>query len=260
MEAPIVTALYMVDNWLARIGKKQSDLMPHNWKRLAENALFMMQLAGETADSLLGFVNMHRAPEQTVTLNQLRKMITSGDDGDLMALCTVAFMCKFEPQALFVSDLKAKLAESAKTEALRLVQDITFKSSIIGDIHSCPKCAFIHKEIVPAAKFCPQCGMSLATGVAPQANNVVNAVRIPVGDSQMPLLDRSCNSLEFSVRVWNCLQNTNIRFAGELVQKTESELLKIENFGRESLGVTKDALAELGLTLDMDVRGWKPPT
>ena len=64
-------------------------------------------------------------------------------------------------------------------------------------------------------------------------------------------LYRSVNELELSVRAANCLRNANIRFIGELVQKSEQEMLKTKNFGRKSLNEIKEILAELGLSLGM---------
>ena len=69
-----------------------------------------------------------------------------------------------------------------------------------------------------------------------------------------PHLFRSVDELELSVRSANCLQNANIRYIGELVQRTEGEMLKTKNFGRKSLNEIKDVLAsmdlQLGLVLD----------
>lgn len=72
-------------------------------------------------------------------------------------------------------------------------------------------------------------------------------------------LDRSVNELELSVRSANCLQNANIRFIGELVQKTEADMLKTKNFGRKSLREIKDILQRMGLTLGMSIDNWEPP-
>jgi len=73
------------------------------------------------------------------------------------------------------------------------------------------------------------------------------------------LLDRSVDELELSVRSHNCLKNANIRTIGELVQKTESEILKTKNFGRKSLNEIKEILQQMGLTLGMqiDLDGFK---
>ena len=72
-------------------------------------------------------------------------------------------------------------------------------------------------------------------------------------------LNRHVNELELSVRSINCLQNANIGTIGELVQKTEPEMLKTKNFGRKSLNELKEIILEMGLSFGMDVRGWEPP-
>ncbi len=70
---------------------------------------------------------------------------------------------------------------------------------------------------------------------------------------------RSVDELELSVRSANCLQNANIRFIYELVQKTEAEMLKTKNFGRKSLNEIKEILSEMGLSLGMKLEGFVPP-
>ena len=67
------------------------------------------------------------------------------------------------------------------------------------------------------------------------------------------ILDRNINELELSVRPANCLRDANIRTIGELVKKTDSELLATKNFGKKSLQEIKNVLEELGLHLGMDV-------
>jgi DNA-directed RNA polymerase subunit alpha len=67
---------------------------------------------------------------------------------------------------------------------------------------------------------------------------------------------RSVDELELSVRSANCLQNAAIRLIGELVQKTEAEMLKTKNFGRKSLKEIKEILAEMGLSLGMKLDNW----
>ena len=71
-------------------------------------------------------------------------------------------------------------------------------------------------------------------------------------------LNKHVNELELSVRSINCLQNANIGSIGELVQKTESEMLRTKNFGRKSLNELKEILEEMGLSFGMDIRGWTP--
>lgn len=69
---------------------------------------------------------------------------------------------------------------------------------------------------------------------------------------------RTVDELELSVRSANCLANANIKYIGDLVQKTESEMLKTKNFGRKSLKEIKEILAEMGLALGMKLDSWPP--
>ena len=81
------------------------------------------------------------------------------------------------------------------------------------------------------------------------------------GGSQFnPNLYRSVEELELSVRSANCLQNANIKYIYELVQKTEAEMLKTKNFGRKSLNEIKDILGEMGLSLGMKLDGFVAPS
>ena len=68
-------------------------------------------------------------------------------------------------------------------------------------------------------------------------------------DQMNEVLNRSVEELELSVRSYNCLKNANIQTIGELVQKTEAEMLRTKNFGRKSLNEIKEILANLGLSL-----------
>jgi len=69
-------------------------------------------------------------------------------------------------------------------------------------------------------------------------------------------LFRSVDELELSVRSANCLQNANITLIGELVQRTEQDMLKTKNFGRKSLKEIKEILAQMGLSLGMKIENW----
>jgi DNA-directed RNA polymerase subunit alpha len=69
-------------------------------------------------------------------------------------------------------------------------------------------------------------------------------------------LFRSVDELELSVRSANCLQNANITLIGELVQRTEQDMLKTKNFGRKSLKEIKEILASMGLSLGMKIDNW----
>lgn len=69
---------------------------------------------------------------------------------------------------------------------------------------------------------------------------------------------KSVDELELSVRAANCLKKANIKYIGELVQKTENEMLKTKNFGRKSLNEIKEVLTEMGLHLGIKVADWPP--
>ena len=75
-----------------------------------------------------------------------------------------------------------------------------------------------------------------------------------------PNLLRTVDELELSVRSANCLQNADIKYIYELVQKTEAEMLKTKNFGRKSLNEIKEILIEMGLSLGMKLDGFSPPS
>ena len=69
---------------------------------------------------------------------------------------------------------------------------------------------------------------------------------------------KKVDELELSVRSANCLKNDNIVYIGDLIQKTEAEMLRTPNFGRKSLNEIKEVLAQMGLHLGMEVPNWPP--
>lgn len=73
-----------------------------------------------------------------------------------------------------------------------------------------------------------------------------------------PSLLKKVDELELSVRSANCLKNDNIVYIGDLIQKTEAEMLRTPNFGRKSLNEIKEVLAQMGLHLGMEVTNWPP--
>lgn len=73
-------------------------------------------------------------------------------------------------------------------------------------------------------------------------------------------LSKTINELELSVRAANCLRNANIFYIGELVQKTEADMLKTKNFGRKSLNEIKQILTEMGLSLGLKIDNWVLPS
>ncbi|MFZ9470301.1 MAG: DNA-directed RNA polymerase subunit alpha C-terminal domain-containing protein, partial [Rickettsiales bacterium] len=69
---------------------------------------------------------------------------------------------------------------------------------------------------------------------------------------------KTIEELELSVRSYNCLKNENIIYVGDLVSKSELEMLKTANFGRKSLNELKDNLKSMGLTFGMKLQNWPP--
>jgi DNA-directed RNA polymerase subunit alpha len=88
----------------------------------------------------------------------------------------------------------------------------------------------------------------------PRAEKRDDGPSLPLNDN----LFRSVDELEFSVRSQNCLQNADIKYIGELVQKSEQEMLKTKNFGHKSLNEIKEILREMGLELGMKVDHFPP--
>jgi DNA-directed RNA polymerase subunit alpha len=84
------------------------------------------------------------------------------------------------------------------------------------------------------------------------------AVEAPKAPAIDPILLRPVDDLELTVRSANCLKAENIYYIGDLIQRTETELLKTPNLGRKSLNEIKEVLASRGLTLGMKLENWPP--
>lgn len=113
----------------------------------------------------------------------------------------------------------------------------------------------------------PEDGLALAAKILQdQLNPFINFDDIPIpepssadtGPQWNPNLFRKVDELELSVRSANCLKNDDIVFIGDLVQKTEAEMLKTPNFGRKSLNEIKEVLEEMDLGLGMKLENWPP--
>ena len=94
----------------------------------------------------------------------------------------------------------------------------------------------------------------------PSTGAAAHAVEDAEGDANQinRYLLKKVDELELSVRSANCLKNDNIIYIGDLVQKTEAEMLRTPNFGRKSLNEIKEVLSSMGLRLGMDIPGWPP--
>lgn len=92
-----------------------------------------------------------------------------------------------------------------------------------------------------------------------EGSELVFDAPVPRGGAQFdPILLRPVDELELTVRSANCLKAENIYYIGDLIQRTENELLKTPNLGRKSLNEIKEVLASRGLTLGMKLESWPP--
>ena len=113
----------------------------------------------------------------------------------------------------------------------------------------------------------PEDGLALAARIVQDQLSIFVNFEEPqreVQEEKQPELEfnaallKKVDELELSVRSANCLKNDNIVYIGDLIQKTESEMLRTPNFGRKSLNEIKEVLAGMGLHLGMDVPNWPP--
>ncbi len=105
---------------------------------------------------------------------------------------------------------------------------------------------FVHFEDIAPVGTSPMIGMAAAPSDEGDTNQLNR------------YLLKKVDELELSVRSANCLKNDNIIYIGDLVQKTEAEMLRTPNFGRKSLNEIKEVLSSMGLRLGMDIPGWPP--
>jgi DNA-directed RNA polymerase subunit alpha len=106
---------------------------------------------------------------------------------------------------------------------------------------------FVHFEDALPTGSSPMIGMAAPTQSDESDTNQLNRYLL-----------KKVDELELSVRSANCLKNDNIIYIGDLVQKTEAEMLRTPNFGRKSLNEIKEVLSSMGLRLGMDIPGWPP--
>jgi len=136
-----------------------------------------------------------------------------------------------------------KLSLTVETDGTVTPEDaVAYAARILQDQLS----LFVHFEDIAPIGASPMIGLAAA----------------PVEEGDTNQLNRyllkKVDELELSVRSANCLKNDNIIYIGDLVQKTEAEMLRTPNFGRKSLNEIKEVLSSMGLRLGMDIPGWPP--
>ncbi len=136
-----------------------------------------------------------------------------------------------------------KLSLSIETDGTVTPEDaVAYAARILQD----QLALFVHFEDIAPVGTSPMIGLA----AAPSDDGDTNQLN--------RYLLKKVDELELSVRSANCLKNDNIIYIGDLVQKTEAEMLRTPNFGRKSLNEIKEVLSSMGLRLGMDIPGWPP--
>ena len=139
-----------------------------------------------------------------------------------------------------------KLNLTVETDGTVTPEDaVAFAARILQD----QLALFVHFEDALPAGGSPMIGMAASSSAASDEGDTNQLNRY---------LLKKVDELELSVRSANCLKNDNIIYIGDLVQKTEAEMLRTPNFGRKSLNEIKEVLSSMGLRLGMDIPGWPP--
>lgn len=146
------------------------------------------------------------------------------------------------------------------------VRKVTFKvdNARVGQVTDYDKLSLV---VETNGAVTPEDAVALAARILQDQLQLFINFEEPVSRSEESLPDdlefnrnllRKVDELELSVRSANCLKNDNIVYIGDLVQKTEAEMLRTPNFGRKSLNEIKEVLSQMGLRLGMKIQGWPP--
>ena len=199
-------------------------------------------------------------------LNPDQHICTISDGGHFEAEITVKDGCGYVP-AEGNKDLYASVGTIAIDAIFSPIQRVNYRitNARVGQRTDYDKLSL---EIWTNGAVLPEDALALAAKILKEQLQIFinfdEAVDEPTEDveEEEPKFNenlyRTVDELELSVRSANCLQNANIKFIGDLVQKTEAEMLKTKNFGRKSLKEIKEILAEMGLSLGMKLEGWDP--
>ncbi len=256
MDLPSVNACIVeMEQWLDGYKSDFSRLIPPAvWREMAANLRFAMMVAGVSEEQVHEAVykDLGRINDRSMVATEFVERCLS-EGGDLRFMLVAMHLCGFHPLAIFKKDLRAAVASETRRAAMIVGEGIvsvnTPESNMFLMVKGiCFQCHYVYRTTEPRAKFCPQCGVELGGDLE------------QIGLWQH--LDRAINGVELiqrDTRTANCMQNSNIFYVGQLVQRSEAELLKTRNFGRRSLLILYEALKPMGLTLGMNVGEWKPP-
>ena len=147
-----------------------------------------------------------------------------------------------------------KLTLTIETDGTITPEDaVAYAARILQDQLS----LFVHFDDSAAVSQSPIIGMAVPSGAAGGFGGGAPASESDTNQLNRYLL-KKVDELELSVRSANCLKNDNIIYIGDLVGKSEAEMLRTPNFGRKSLNEIKEVLSSMGLRLGMDIPGWPP--
>jgi DNA-directed RNA polymerase subunit alpha len=180
----------------------------------------------------------------TMTLSRGRGYVPAkniAEEGEGSSIGVLRLDASFSPVRKVTFHVESARVEQ-RTDLDRLILEIETNGTIDPDFAVRCAATALHEQIA-----------SFVDLRAPSATD--EEIAHPEAD---PLLSRPVDDLELTVRSANCLKAENIYYIGDLVQKTESELLKTPNLGKKSLSEIKTILAERGLSLGMKVENWPP--
>ncbi|MBF0095895.1 MAG: DNA-directed RNA polymerase subunit alpha [Magnetococcales bacterium] len=199
-------------------------------------------------------------------LNQDHHIATLNKSGKLDMRLTITTGKGYVPTAQKSDDDAATIGEIFLDCSYNPVKRVAYKveNARVGQQTDYDK---LIMEIETNGVVSPEDALALAAKILQdQLSLFINFDDVPMGDVQEessqpkwnPNLFRKVDELELSVRSANCLKNDEIVYIGDLVQKTEAEMLKTPNFGRKSLNEIKEVLEEMDLSLGMVLEGWPP--
>lgn len=199
-------------------------------------------------------------------LNPDHHIATLNKEGELNIIMTVGAGKGYHPAARVNDEEGAVIGEIPIDAGYSPVKQVSYKveSARVGQQTDYDKLIL---TVETNGAVSPEDAVALAAKILQdQLNPFINFedVAIPEeheesgGPQWNHLLFRKVDELELSVRSANCLKNDNIIYIGDLVQKTEAEMLKTPNFGRKSLNEIKEVLEEMDLNLGMKLENWPP--
>ncbi|MEO5366247.1 MAG: DNA-directed RNA polymerase subunit alpha [Magnetococcus sp. WYHC-3] len=205
-------------------------------------------------------------PHDVEILNPEHRIATLNRSGVLSMTMTVNTGKGYVPSSSLPSDEPAQIGDIQVDASFNPVKKVAYRveNARVGQQTDHDK---LIMEIETNGVVTPEDALALAAKIVQdQLNPFINFDDMPGTEAARdeskprwnPNLFRKVDELELSVRSANCLKNDDIVYIGDLVQKSEAEMLKTPNFGRKSLNEIKEVLDEMGLTLGMSLDGWPP--